>query len=105
LIDRYKGSVSKAVLANLAPDGYISPHRDLMPILQRIHRCHLPILTGAEVEFVLDGEVKHLAAGTLYEINNQCEHSVFNGMNTGRVHLIVDILPDNGETVELISLP
>jgi hypothetical protein len=36
----------------------------------------------------------HMKEGIWYEINNQLPHSVLNGSNVDRVHMIVDILPD-----------
>lgn len=89
----YPGKVVIAVLAELGAGEDILPHRDSGPIHERTHRCHLPIVTSPEVDFVIDGEVFHLEPGRAYEVDNLRAHSVRNRGTGRRVHLVCSVLP------------
>lgn len=91
--DHYAGRVVIAVLAELAPGGDILPHRDSGPIHARTHRCHLPIVTNPDVDFLIDGEVFHLEPGQAYEVDNLRGHAVKNRGTGRRVHLVCSVLP------------
>ena len=60
----------------------IPAHRDGPQLRRRIphalpsfyRRTHAPLTTSAEVEFVIGGERRHLAAGEVWEINNWRVH-------------------------------
>jgi hypothetical protein len=53
-------------------------------------RTHTPIVTSADVEFVIGGERRHLGRGEVWEINNWRVHHVENRGGADRVHLLVD---------------
>lgn len=89
----YDGRVVIAVLAELAPGASILPHRDSGPIHTRSHRCHLPIVTNPEVDFVIDGDSFHLAPGRAYEVDNIRGHAVHNRGTERRVHLVCNVMP------------
>ncbi|GAA2455884.1 hypothetical protein GCM10010191_88970 [Actinomadura vinacea] len=55
------------------------------------HKVHVPLITDSSVHFVIDGTRHHLALGQAYEINNLLPHSVENGSDHARVHLIFEI--------------
>ena len=79
-------------LAELPPGETIAPHRD-SGILALIHRLHGPISTNKAVDFTIADEPFSLHEGVLYELNNVVEHSVRNGGDTPRIHLLVDMIP------------
>jgi len=93
LATHYKGKVVKLMLAALKPGATIIPHTDVAPALQLAHRCHLPIVTNAAVDFSIDGVAYKLKAGKAYEFDNTRVHSVANRGLATRVHLICDVMP------------
>ena len=57
-------------------------------------RTHIPIITNSEVTFTVGGETKFLKEGEIWEINNTKEHSVDNNSDIDRIHLLIDIMPN-----------
>lgn len=53
-------------------------------------RNHFPIITNNGVEFEVGEDVRHLAAGEIWEINNRDYHAVRNTSDNARVHMIID---------------
>ena len=99
LEDYYQGGVPVLVcLDRLCAGNTIPAHRDgpqirppfpdELPSFYR--RTHTPLLTNAEVDFVVGGERRHLARGEVWEINNWRVHHVENRGDADRVHLLVD---------------
>lgn len=84
--------ILRVQLADLPAGETISPHRDT-DMLALIHRAHIPVTTNDAVTFSIAGENFFLAEGVLYELNNCVRHAVRNGGKTGRVHLLIDMLP------------
>ncbi len=88
-----KASAMRVQLATLPPGKEITPHRD-MGILARIHRLHIPIITAEGVHFFVKQNRYFLEPSHLYELNNVVVHSVVNKSDVERVHLLVDMLPE-----------
>lgn len=65
-----------------------------MGILARIHRLHIPIITADGVHFFVKQKRYFLEPSHLYELNNAVVHSVVNNSDVERVHLLVDMLPE-----------
>jgi Aspartyl/Asparaginyl beta-hydroxylase len=82
----------------LGPHAGLSPHEERVTIRTRTGtvgariRFHLPIVTTAGAELMLEGDVYHLAAQTLYFINHGCVHAAANRSDTARIHLTWDML-------------
>lgn len=94
-----EGYFIRIILARLNPHAWISVHRDEGATLARSHRNHLAIITNDRVEFEVEEEVRHLAAGEIWEINNRQHHGVRNTSDYARVHLILDyVVP--GERID-----
>jgi hypothetical protein len=90
-IEKYKkGNIVRCILTNLMPHSVIPPHNDGGMSLMNSKRHHIPILTKPEVEFEVGGEIRHLQANEVWEINNFKIHSVRNYSSYERIHLIVD---------------
>lgn len=88
------GYFIRATLVRLRAGGSIDPHQDNNFSLAHSHRVHLPVVTNDKVLFTVGRETMALPAGELYEINNRRKHSVRNGSNEARVHVILDfVLP------------
>ena len=82
----------RVMLAKLPPGSFIAPHidgdeRGFVP-----HKVHIPIQSNDKAFFFLEKERHHLAVGRAYEVNNGARHSVVNGGETDRIHLIFEYL-------------
>jgi aspartyl/asparaginyl beta-hydroxylase (cupin superfamily) len=91
---RLGGKVAKLMLAELAPGGVVGEHVDAGAALTRVHRCHVPVVSNKDVDFLVDGERFYLEPGIAYEFDNTRKHGVHNRSETPRVHLICDIMPN-----------
>lgn len=68
----------------------VFPHVDPGHIFSVSRRIHVPIITNTDVHFFVNLDKIPMEEGTLFEINNQSIHCVFNQSDLDRVHLIVD---------------
>jgi len=90
----YNRKVGAAVYVKLKPNTNIRPHTDGGWFVNT-HRVHIPIVTDPRILFSLTEDKFHLEKGSIYEINNLVEHGVENPTDIDRVHLMVDMLPNN----------
>lgn len=90
----YLGKAGKVIFAKLLPEKFIKPHADSGYYLTNCRRCHVPILTNEWVHFFAGNEWMILEEGDLYELNNNVVHSVINYSSSPRIHLIIDIIPN-----------
>jgi hypothetical protein len=97
------GVVTRVQLARMQPGCEITPHTDVSLILMATHRLHVPVVTNSHVDFRVTGERVILEEGNLYEVNNRVQHSVVNGGDAARVHLIVDYLPPENNKTSICS--
>jgi hypothetical protein len=88
--DADPGYFIRIIVTRLSPDSYISPHQDFGDSMMRSHRTHLAISTNENVHFEIGGQVQHLAAGEIWEINNRRNHAVANAGAEPRIHLVLD---------------
>jgi hypothetical protein len=58
-------------------------------------RFHLPIATNPGAEMLLDGELFHFEAGSIFFFNNGCIHSATNSGEMFRYHFVWDTLLDH----------
>ena len=98
------GKLLRATLIRMQPQSVIKYHLDgVHELWKSCHRIHLPIITEPEVKFyykwleqgAIQESSKHLAAGTLVEIDNFIPHGVAHKGHAVRYHLMYDILPDS----------
>lgn len=85
-----KGDFVRILLVKLRANSNITPHSDRWDSLENCNRTHIAIITNPNVTFTIDGEIKHLKEGEIWEIDNSKEHSVDNNSDEDRVHLIID---------------
>jgi hypothetical protein len=90
----YGGSVIRAEFINMLPSSRVRMHKDRSDILYVSRRFHIPIKTNKLVYFVSNDEKMNLEQGNIYELNNINYHGVYNNSLENRIHLIVDVLPD-----------
>jgi len=81
--------VGRVILAKLAPDGIIFPHKDEGPVPEFYTRCHYVI--QGESTFIIDGHEQVMKEKELWIVNVLNEHSVINHGTIDRIHLIVDV--------------
>ena len=94
------GYFVRAILTRLIAGGMIRPHRDYGESLTRSHRYHYVIKTNEQVQFGVGSELRHLAAGEVWEINNRLLHGVQNLGDEDRVHLIIDYVVPGEEILD-----
>ena len=100
-IEKYKGTYFEEIyntlskkyiigrfrLLLLEPRTSLSWHRDPEP------RLHIPILTNPGAHLVIDNRLKHLPAdGNVWFTDTRKYHTVFNGGEENRIHLVATYL-------------
>lgn len=88
------GFVVRLIFAKLLAGGKIPRHADGGFSLMNSHRIHIPIVTGDNNIFLVNGEQKNMQVGEMWEINNELPHMVENRSDKDRIHLIVDWIPN-----------
>jgi len=91
----YSGKIIRCEFVKLNSNSYIPKHVDGGALLHYSRRVHVPIITKDLITFTVMDNTIHMEEGGWYEINNQMPHSVSNPTDFDRVHLIIDILPDD----------
>ena len=87
-----RGFFPRIMLARLPGGSFIPPHVDGEPRVSVPHKIHVPITTNPQVYFFVAGERFHLEEGAAFEVNNAARHSVVNGGESARIHLIFEYL-------------
>jgi len=94
LENKIGGKAVRFEIINMDPSSRIRSHKDRSDIGYLARRIHIPVITNPGAIFNVAGQQMHMLEGGAYEINNIKWHSVFNMSNENRVHIIVDILPN-----------
>jgi hypothetical protein len=78
-------------LMRLAPGSVIKEHADNdLSVEGGTVRFHIPVITNPYVEFYLNRERVVLEAGSCWYLRLADPHSVVNGGDTDRVHMVID---------------
>lgn len=78
-------------LLNLGSGAEIKPHIDhCLGYEDGMFRLHIPIITNPDVEFILDNQRLIMNEGECWYFNANFLHSVKNGGNEDRIHLVID---------------
>lgn len=91
----HNGKCSLAMIVKLLPNSDIRPHQDDTEYLGLARRHHIALKTNANVFFHVDSEKINMNVGECWEINNNKIHFVENNSIEDRIHLIIDIMPNN----------
>jgi len=99
-IERFTAGLACPVLAvrllRLAPGAAIKPHRDAGLAFENGEaRLHVPIVSHADVEFVIEGDRVEMLPGTCWYINANLTHHVINRGTCERIHLVLDCTVDD----------
>jgi Aspartyl/Asparaginyl beta-hydroxylase len=88
------GRVVRCEVINMNPNSRVRDHKDRSDLLYLSRRFHIPLKTNPSCFFTVNNQTVNMLEGNLYEINNIKWHNVKNLSNENRVHLIVDVLPN-----------
>ena len=93
LLESFAAAKLRVRFMRLAAGGHIGRHRDRqygweLPVL----RLHAPVVTSADVEFLLAGRRIDMRPGELWYVDTTQEHEVMNHGAIDRVHLVIDLV-------------
>jgi hypothetical protein len=88
------GRVGRAMFPKLSAKKDISGHEDGGEYLSVARRNHIPIITNPDVWFNVGKGWVNMFEGECWEINNRKWHEVVNKGDKDRVHLLIDIIPN-----------
>lgn len=94
LEEYYSGKVIRCEFIKMLPNSKVLRHTDGGPILHYSRRVHVPIITSPKITFTVMDNTINMKESEWYEINNQMPHEVDNPTDLERIHMIIDILPD-----------
>jgi hypothetical protein len=95
LSEAYSGQVIRSEIVKLKAGTKIRKHVDGGTSLHYSRRIHVPIITNQNVYFTVNNEKINMIESQGYEINNTLPHSVENNSDLDRVHIIIDIMPND----------
>ena len=90
----HNGRVGRAIFPKLSANKDIGGHVDGGGYLEVVRRHHIPIITNSDVWFNVGKGWINMFEGECWEINNRKWHEVSNESNQDRVHLLIDIIPN-----------
>ena len=91
VINSFKCPILSARILRLGVGAEIKPHRDYeLGYEDGSFRLHIPIVTNAHVQFILDGNELTMLPGECWYTNVNYVHSVKNLGESDRVHLVID---------------
>jgi hypothetical protein len=88
------GQIVHAEIVSMSANSRIRTHRDLGDALYLARRFHVPIKTNSKIFFTVEDEKFFLEEGKIYELNNSKYHGVRNESDEARIHLLVDVMPN-----------
>lgn len=95
VIAAFECPVLSVRLMRLAPGSVIKEHRDHdLDAEEGVARIHVPVVTNAAVDFRLNGIRVNMAPGEAWYLRLADPHSVSNGGDGARVHLVLDMIVD-----------
>lgn len=90
----HNGKRGNVLFIKLPAKMSIPKHHDDGDYLMVSRRHHIPILTNQKTTFGVVNEKINMKQGECWEINNAKRHYVDNDGNTDRIHLLIDIMPN-----------
>jgi hypothetical protein len=91
VLDTFACPLRAVRLMRLTPGSRIKEHTDHeLSIEEGTARFHIPVTTNGDVEFYLNRSRVILEAGSAWYLRLSDPHSVYNGGQSDRVHMVVD---------------
>lgn len=96
VLERFACPLQTVRLMRLAPGSRIREHRDHdLAAEYGAARIHVPVTTGPEVDFLLNGRRVAMTPGSAWYLRLSDPHSVANRGAADRVHLVIDCVVDD----------
>jgi hypothetical protein len=93
VIDQFPCERNRIRLMQLKPGGKILRHSDpLHTIDPRLVRLHVPVVTNADVHFLVNDARIQMNPGEAWHVDVRFPHQVENRGTTTRVHLVMDLV-------------
>ncbi len=83
--------LGRVMVNKIKPGGRIAPHADTPVHAEYWDRYHVVLQSSPGVEFRCGLEFAYMPTGSVWWFQNAIEHEVFNGSDSDRIHMIVDI--------------
>ncbi len=90
VLGSFRVVLGRSRLMRLGPGATVPPHSDVNYCWFHRVRIHIPVVTSPRVSFSCGGQTVHMAAGEAWVFDNWREHTVHNGGDADRVHLVID---------------
>lgn len=105
LLNRIPGEKDRVRFMEVKPNTHVYWHYDNNESIDDLNfeqnaRLHLPIITSKKVKLLLCNQNTQWEEGKLYYGDFSFPHSIYNGSNINRIHLIIDVKVNN----ELLKL-
>ena len=94
LEEHVNGKVAEVSLNNLKAGNNIIGHYDTGDYYEYMRRVHIPLETNPGVVFYIEKSSVMMSIGQCWEVNNAKYHYVQNDGEYDRIHLVVDIMPN-----------
>ena len=88
------GKVAEVSFNNLQANGKIVGHYDIGDYYEYMRRYHIPLQTNDQVIFYIEKSSINMSVGQCWEVNNAKYHYVENTGKCDRIHLVIDIMPN-----------
>ena len=102
ILNSFPLEIGAARLLRLDVGSRILPHHDVGLGMNEV-RLHIPVQTDPRVEFFLENERVVLREGECWFLDLGRTHSVYNGADKARVHLVLDCAPSEWLWEQLIK--
>lgn len=91
LKEHYDFKQYAAFLTRCNPKSVVGSHKDRGNFLTLCHRIHIPIQTNDQAMYIIENKMHNWKKGNVYEFDNMRSHSVYNGGDEPRIHLIINL--------------
>jgi hypothetical protein len=92
--------IGRIMIVNLKSNSKIALHIDPGLYFEKYSRYHIPLITNNQVQFFNEkGSKEHMPYKTLCRLNNLDFHGLINDSSEERVHLIVDVEVEGGNSL------
>jgi len=96
VLAKFECTIEAIRFLRLAPGTIVLEHNDSQHSFEYgVARIHIPIVSPAEAEFILDDERLELAEGECWYVNVDLKHRLANNGDRDRVHLVIDVVVDD----------
>ena len=96
VVARFESPVEAVRFLRLTPGTVVLEHTDFQHGFEYgIARIHIPVVSPAEADFILDDERLELAEGECWYVNVHLKHRLANRDVRDRVHLVIDTIVDD----------